>query len=91
MCSSDLATHLGGKLNDAPIRHFNANLRGGKNSPNEGGTHVPAFWYCKDVLGEGVDIEALTAHIDLYRTFCELADVKLPAKMQELDGRSRDP
>jgi arylsulfatase len=85
------ATHLSGKLNGKQVRHFNANLRGGKNSPTEGGTHVPAFWYWKDVLAEGVDVEALTAHIDLYKTFCALADVKLPAKMQELDGRSLLP
>ena len=85
------ATHLSGRLNGEKLRHFNANLRGGKNSPYEGGTHVPAFWYWKGVLGEGVDVDALTAHIDLYRTFCELADVTLSAKMQELDGRSLLP
>ncbi|MDF7826511.1 arylsulfatase [Pontiellaceae bacterium B12227] len=85
------ATHLSGKLNGKKLRHFNANLKGGKNSPYEGGTHVPAFWQWKGVLGEGVDVDALTAHIDLYKTFCELADVKLPAKMQELDGRSLLP
>jgi arylsulfatase len=85
------ATHLNGTLNGEKLRHFNANLKGGKNSPNEGGTHVPAFWQWKGVLSEGVDIDALTAHIDLYKTFCELAGVTLPAKMQELDGRSLLP
>ncbi|WP_136061129.1 arylsulfatase [Pontiella sulfatireligans] len=85
------ATHLSGKLNGKKIKHFNANLRGGKNSPTEGGTHVPAFWQWKGMLKEGVDVDALTAHIDLYKTFCELADAKLPAKMQELDGRSLLP
>jgi arylsulfatase len=85
------ATHLSGKLNGKKVTHFNGNLRGAKNSPYEGGTHVPAFWQWKGVLGEGVDIPALTAHIDLYKTFCELADVKLPATMQALDGRSMVP
>jgi arylsulfatase A-like enzyme len=85
------ATHLSGKLNGKKLRHFNANLKGGKNSPYEGGTHVPAFWQWKGVLGEDVDVDALTAHIDLYKTFCKLADVKLPATMQELDGRSLLP
>ena len=70
---------------------FNANLRGNKNSPFEGGNHVPAFWYWKGVLGEGVDIGALTAHIDLYKTFCELAGAKLPEKMQKLEGQSLLP
>jgi arylsulfatase len=85
------ATHLKGKLNGKPVSHFNGNLRGSKNSPYEGGTRVPAFWYWKDVLGEGIDVEGLTAHIDMYKTFCELAGVKLPADMQELDGRSLLP
>jgi len=85
------ATHLGGTLNGEKVRHFNANLRGGKGTPNEGGTHVPAFWQWKGVLGEGVDIDALVAHIDLFPTFCELARAKLPAAMQELDGRSLLP
>ena len=85
------ATHLSGKLNGKRIKHFNGNLRGGKNSPYEGGTRVPAFWQWKGVLGGDVDIDALTAHIDLYKTFCELAGAKLPARMQELDGRSLLP
>jgi arylsulfatase len=84
-------THLSGKLNGERVRHFNANMKGGKNSPNEGGTHVPAFWQWKGVLGEGVDIDDLTAHIDLYQTFVDLAGVELPEEMQELDGRSLLP
>ena len=85
------ATHLSGTLNGNRVKHFNFNMRGGKNSPNEGGTHVPAFWYWKDVLSGGVDVDALTAHVDLYRTFCDLAGVELPTKMQEFDGRSLVP
>ena len=85
------ATHLKGKLNGKNIKHFNANLRGGKNSPYEGGSHVPAFWQWKGVLGEGGDITALTAHIDLYPTFVELAGAKLPETAQEMDGRSLVP
>ncbi|MGJ8723365.1 MAG: arylsulfatase [Roseibacillus sp.] len=85
------ATHLSGKLNGKKLRHFNANLRGGKNSPFEGGSHVPAFWQWKGVLDEGVDIEALTAHIDLYPTFIELAGAELSEEIQEMDGRSLLP
>lgn len=73
------------------ILPFNAGLRGRKNSPYEGGTHVPAFWQWEGVLGGGVDIPALTAHIDLYKTFAELAGAKLPEQMQPLDGRSLLP
>ena len=84
-------THLRGTLNGENVQHFNFDMRGGKNSPYEGGTHVPVFWRWKGVLGEAVDIDALTAHIDFYKTFCELAGVKLPGKMQDLDGRSLLP
>ena len=70
---------------------FNANLRGRKNSPNEGGTHVPAFWQWQGVLGAGVDIDGLVAHIDLYQTFSALAGATLPNDMQALDGRSLLP
>lgn len=79
------------KHNKEKIKPFNANMRGGKNSPNEGGSHVPAFWQWKGVLKPGVDIDALTAHIDIYKTFVQLADAQLPKKMQELDGRSLLP
>ena len=85
------ATHLSGKLNGKKVKHFNFNMKGGKNSPHEGGTHVPAFFYWKGVLGEGVDIDVLTAHLDIYPTMVELADAKLPEKMQSLDGRSLLP
>ena len=85
------ATHLSGSLNGKKLRHFNANLRGGKNSPFEGGSHVPAFWQWKGVLGEGVDIDGLTAHLDLYPTFAELAGAELPEDVQEMDGRSLVP
>ena len=85
------ATYLKGKLNGEDVSHFNAGMRGAKNSPHEGGTHVPFFVQWQGVLKQGVDVEALSAHIDLYPTFVELAGVELPAKMQELDGRSLLP
>ncbi len=85
------ATHLGGTLNGEKVRHFNANLKGGKNSPNEGGNHVPLFFYWKGVLTEGKDINQLTAHIDLYKTFTELAGAKLPETMQSIKGLSLIP
>jgi len=77
--------------NGTEIIAYNAGMKGRKNSPYEGGTHVPSFWYWNGVLGEGVDIPALTAHIDLYRTFSDLAGARLPNEMQEMDGRSLMP
>ncbi|PAY16799.1 arylsulfatase [Rhodopirellula sp. SM50] len=82
------ATHLSGTLNGERIKHFNYNMKGAKNSPNEGGTHVPAFLYWKGVLSEGVDIDQLIHHVDLFPTFVELAGAELPETMQPLDGRS---
>lgn len=73
------------------VARYNAGMKGTKGHPDEGGTHVPAFWYWEGKLGKGVDIDGLTAHIDLYPTFVALAGVKLPKDMQPIDGRSLIP
>ncbi|WPR73159.1 arylsulfatase [Flavobacterium sp. NG2] len=85
------ATHLSGTLNGKKVSHYNAGLKGGKNSPYEGGNHVPFFWYWKGKLSEGVDINQLTAQIDIYQTFVDLTGAQLPKKMQPLEGRSLLP
>lgn len=82
---------LHGELNGKHVRMHTAGYKSGKGSPYEGGTHVPAFWCWKGVLGAGVDIAALTAHVDLFETFCELAGAEIPDDIQELDGRSMIP
>ncbi len=79
------------KLNGKRTPIFTAGFKSGKGSPYEGGTHVPAFWRWKGVLGEGVDINGLTAHIDLYKTFCDLAGVSIPDDIQQIDGRTLIP
>lgn len=81
----------GGKKNGKRVPIFTAGFKTGKGSPYEGGTHVPAFWRWKGVLGEGVDIGELSAHIDLYKTFCELAGVDIPENVHAIDGRSMMP
>jgi arylsulfatase A-like enzyme len=81
----------GAKLNGESVTLHTAGFKTGKGSPFEGGTHVPAFWRWKGVLGEGVDIDELSAHIDLYKTFCELAGVVIPSTVQPIDGRSMLP
>ncbi len=80
-----------GKLNGKRVNIFTAGFKTGKGSPYEGGTHVPCFMRWKGVLGEGVDIRTLTAHIDFYKTFTELAGVKIPKGIQEIEGRSLLP
>lgn len=77
-----------GNLNGKRTPLFTAGFKTGKGSPYEGGTHVPAFWRWKGKLGENVDIPALTAHIDLFETFCQLAGAEIPNNIQPRDGRS---
>ncbi|MBU2947151.1 arylsulfatase [Zobellia uliginosa] len=63
----------------------------GKGTPYEGGVHVPAFWYWKGKFKEDVAIDALTAHVDLFKTFCELTGANSSKAKQELTGRSLLP
>jgi len=71
-------------------RIFNAGMKGTKGNPNEGGTRVPAFFCWKGVLKQGIDVNRLTAHIDIYPTLAEIAHTKLPANGQ-VEGRSLVP
>ncbi|OUS72886.1 arylsulfatase [Pseudoalteromonas sp. A601] len=77
--------------NGKKIIPFNAGLKGRKNSAYQGGTKVPMYWQWQGVLNKNIDINALTAHIDLYPTLTVLAGAKLPKSMQQLDGRSLVP
>ena len=43
------------------------------------------------MLGEAVDIPALTAHIDMFKTFCQLGGAEIPSDIQKIDGRSLLP
>jgi arylsulfatase A-like enzyme len=79
-----------GTRNGEQFRPYTAGFKTGKGSPYEGGTSVPAFWRWPGVLGEGVDIPALTAHIDLFPTLAALAGAKTPNNGQ-LEGRSLLP
>ena len=74
---------------------YNAGMHGAKGTPYQGGTRVPSFWRWPGVLKAGVDVDRLTAHIDLFPTFAELAGAKF-TESAKLDGRSllpllRDP
>lgn len=80
-----------GKRNGKNQKLFAGGFKTGKGSAYEGGTHVPAFWRWKGVLSEGVDINALVAHIDFFKTFCELTGTFIPKGIQPIDGRSLLP
>jgi len=69
---------------------FSAGMRGRKGTPYQGGSRVPCFWRWPGMLGQGVDVDALTAHVDFYPTLAALAGAKLPAD-RPLDGRSLAP
>jgi len=79
------------KINGESHSPFNANMKGTKNSLWEGGTRVPSFWYLKGKTKAGTDIPALTADIDLYRTFCALTGAKVPESKLPPGGRSLLP
>lgn len=70
----------------------NKQLRGGKTSVYEGGTRVPCFLYWKGKIEGGRESHALTAHMDFFSTFAELAGSKEPRPgTEEWDGRSLLP
>ncbi len=79
-----------GTATGAPV--FNAGMRGAKGSVWRGGTRVPSFWRWPGVLPAGVDVPAVTAHIDVLPTLCELAGATIPSDVAgRLEGRSLVP
>jgi arylsulfatase A-like enzyme len=71
---------------------FNAGMRGSKVTPYNGGTHVPAFWRWPAAFKGGVDVDKLTAHIDIFPTLAEIAGATVPADVAvKLQGRSLVP
>ena len=68
---------------------FNAGMKGFKNSHREGATRVPAFWRWKNKLKADVEVETLTAHIDILPTLAKLAGAEIPSK--QVEGRDLMP
>jgi len=69
---------------------YNAGMKGGKGSVNEGGARVPLFMRLPGRTNAGLDIDRLTRHYDLFPTLAEIAGAEIPANV-ELDGRSLLP
>ncbi len=83
--TTDNGTAQGGAI-------WNAGMKGYKGSPYRGGTRVPSFWRWPGTLPTGVDVAAVTAHIDVLPTLCDLAGVTLPsAAAARIEGRSLVP
>ncbi|QEG22766.1 arylsulfatase [Mariniblastus fucicola] len=73
----------------------NSGMRGQKGSEYDGGHRVPCFVHWPGNFTGGVDLDPLTAHVDLLPTLAEICHVKLPTDVK-LDGESivpllRDP
>jgi hypothetical protein len=70
---------------------YNANMRGTKGSPYEGGHRVPFYMHwTKGGMSKGRDITELTSYTDLLPTLTDLCSIKRPGNLN-LDGRSLSP
>ena len=79
-----------GTATGAPV--FDDGMRGTKGTVYRGGTRVPSLWRWPGTLPAGVDATAVTAHIDVLPTLCELAGVVIPAgTAAKVEGRSLVP
>ena len=65
----------------------NRGQRGAKMTPYQGGIRVPCFFRWPEQFKSGLDIDNLTAHIDILPTLAELAGAKIPAE-SKVDGIS---
>ena len=69
---------------------FNAGMKGAKGSADEGGVRVPFFVRWQGKFRAGVEIEKISAHIDLLPTLADITGVKKLPKDQ-IEGRSLVP
>jgi arylsulfatase len=72
---------------------YNAGMREGKGSSYQGGTRVPCFFRWPDGgIPAGVETDALSAHLDIFPTFAEIAGAELTQEMkQQIEGLSLLP
>ncbi len=70
-------------------RIFNAGMKGGKGSQNQGGSRVPLFFRLPGKTEAGRDLDQLARHIDIFPTFADLVGVDISSL--GLEGRSLMP
>ena len=76
----------------AGLEVFNAGMRGGKATPYQGGTRVPSFWRWPAGFAGDADCAALTAHLDVFPTFAEIAHARITGALaKQVEGRSLLP
>ncbi len=68
---------------------FNAGMKGGKASLNEGGSRVPLFFRLPGMTTPGQDLGQLSRHIDIFPTLADLAGADITDL--KLEGRSLLP
>jgi arylsulfatase len=71
---------------------YNAGMRGKKVTPYQGGTRVPSFWRWPAGFQGGVDVKALTAHVDVFPTLAAIIGDRLAEPVRtQIEGRSLLP
>lgn len=75
----------------AGVKVYNADMRGAKGTPWRGGTRAMSFWRWPGKIQEA-DCKALTAHVDVFRTWASLAGASLnPMTETQAEGRNLLP
>ncbi|MCX6858080.1 MAG: arylsulfatase [Verrucomicrobia bacterium] len=75
----------------AGVKVFNADMHGAKGTPWIGGTRASSFWRLPGTL-KPADCSALTAHVDVFRTWAGLAGAPITPELEaQAEGRSLLP
>ena len=80
---------MGNLPDGTPMRLYNAEMKGLKLTPDEGGVRVPFFVRWDGHIQPGRDIDRIAAHIDILPTLATLAGAKIPA--DQVEGRNLLP
>ena len=76
---------------DLACKIYNAGMRGSKTTPHNGGTRAISLWRWPGAINPAT-CDKLTAQIDLFPTFAELAGAKVPQAVEsKLEGFSLVP
>ena len=87
--SGKLGKAMGMAADGTPLYPYNADMRGLKGSPDEGGVRVPFFVRWNGHFRGGRDIDRIAAHIDILPTLAALTGAPLPEG--QVEGRNLLP
>ncbi|MCA9036977.1 MAG: arylsulfatase [Planctomycetaceae bacterium] len=87
--SGKLGQAMGTTGDGTKMLPYNADMRGLKGSPDEGGVRVPFFVRWDGHLKGGQKVERIAAHIDIAPTLAALAGVDVPG--EQVEGRNLLP